>query len=128
MCIQWTHVLYSGVITQHSHPPISQFSSLCNEFTSGWLMFPCNAYSLIKPQYNANIWTSYSHQNKHIMLYKYSVLFLYKLAQCTIGKQRALSLDIWMSPSMCVILGEIRFVALLKSAWEKYTCSNVQIT
>jgi len=45
-----------------------------------------------------------------------------------IGKQRALSLDIWLIPNMCVILGKRQFVALLRSAWEKYTCLNVQMT
>ena len=42
MCIQWTRVLYSGVITRQSKPPISQFNSLCNEFTSFWSMFVYN--------------------------------------------------------------------------------------
>ena len=42
MCIQWTHVLYSVVITRQSNPPISQFNSLCNEFTSVWSMFVYN--------------------------------------------------------------------------------------
>ena len=32
MCIQWKRVLYSN-------PPISQFNSLCNKFTSIWSMF-----------------------------------------------------------------------------------------
>ena len=39
MCIQWARVLYSVVITWHSNPPISQFNSPCNEFTSVWSMF-----------------------------------------------------------------------------------------
>ena len=34
ICIQWTCVLYSIVITLHSNPPISQFNSPCNEFMS----------------------------------------------------------------------------------------------
>ena len=34
MCVQWTRVLYSVVITWQSNPPISQFNSPCNEFTS----------------------------------------------------------------------------------------------
>jgi len=38
MCIQWTRVLYSVVITLQSNPPISQFKSPCNEFTSVWSM------------------------------------------------------------------------------------------
>ena len=42
MCIQRTRVLYSVVITRQSNPPISEFNSLCNEFTSVWSMFPCN--------------------------------------------------------------------------------------
>ena len=37
-----------------------------------------------------------------------------------IGKQRALSLDIWISPNLCLILGERQCVSLLRSAWEKY--------
>jgi len=45
-----------------------------------------------------------------------------------IGKHRALSLDIWLSPNMCVILGKRQFVALLISAWEKYKCLNMKIT
>ena len=36
MCIQWTWVLYSVVKTWQSNSPISQFNSLCNEFTSVW--------------------------------------------------------------------------------------------
>ena len=40
LCIQWTHVPYSVVIT--SYPPISQFSSPCIEFTSVWSMFVYN--------------------------------------------------------------------------------------
>ena len=28
--------------TIQSNPPISQFNSLCNKFTSVWSMFPCN--------------------------------------------------------------------------------------
>jgi len=39
MYIQWTRVLYSVVITRQSNPPISQFNSPCNEFTSVWSMF-----------------------------------------------------------------------------------------
>jgi len=39
MCKQWTHVLYSVVITLQSNSPSSQFNSLCNEFTSVWPMF-----------------------------------------------------------------------------------------
>ena len=42
MCLQWTCVLYSIVITRQSNPPISQFNSLCNEFTSVWSMFVYN--------------------------------------------------------------------------------------
>ena len=33
---QWTCVLYHVVITWQSNPPISQFNSPCNEFTSVW--------------------------------------------------------------------------------------------
>jgi len=39
MCIQWTRVLYSVVLTRQSNPPISQFNSPCNEFTGVWSMF-----------------------------------------------------------------------------------------
>jgi len=42
MCIQWTRVLYSVVITRQSNLPISQFNSLCNEFTSFGSMFEYN--------------------------------------------------------------------------------------
>jgi len=38
MCIQWTLVLYSVVITQQS----TQFNSPCNEFMSVWSMFVYN--------------------------------------------------------------------------------------
>ena len=45
--IQWTHVLYLVVITRQSNPPISQFNSLCNEFTSVLVkLFPCNSNEL----------------------------------------------------------------------------------
>ena len=44
-----------------------------------------------------------------------------------IGKQRALSLDIELSPNMCVILGERQFVALLRSTREKYKCLTVHM-
>ena len=37
-----TRVLYSVVITWQSNPPVSQFNSLCNEFTSVWSMFVYN--------------------------------------------------------------------------------------
>jgi len=39
MCIYWARDIYFVVITQQSNPPISQFDSLCNEFTSDWSMF-----------------------------------------------------------------------------------------
>ena len=42
MCIHWTLVLYPVVITRPSNPPISQFNSPCNEFTSFWSMFVYN--------------------------------------------------------------------------------------
>ena len=45
MCIQWSHVIYSVVITQQSNPPISQFSRPCDKFTSVWSMFVYNNYS-----------------------------------------------------------------------------------
>jgi len=45
MCLQWTRVLYSVVITRQSNPPISQFNSPCNEFTSVWSMFVYNTLS-----------------------------------------------------------------------------------
>ena len=38
-----------------------------------------------------------------------------------------LSLDMWLSPSICVILGERQFVALLIRTWEKNKCLNMQI-
>ena len=42
MCVQWIRDLYSVVITQQSNPPISQFISRCNEFTSVLSMFVYN--------------------------------------------------------------------------------------
>jgi len=42
MCIQWTCIIYSVVITWQSNPPISRFNSLCNKFTSVWSMFVYN--------------------------------------------------------------------------------------
>jgi len=39
------HVFYTVVITRQSNPPISTFSSLCNEFTSVWSIF---VYSMLK--------------------------------------------------------------------------------
>ena len=44
MCIQWTRVLYSVVITRQSNPPIAQFNSLCNEFWSVLSMFVYNIH------------------------------------------------------------------------------------
>ena len=38
MCIQWTCVLYSVVITGQCNPPISKYSNPCNEFKSVWSM------------------------------------------------------------------------------------------
>jgi len=46
MCLQWTRVPYSVVITRQSNSPISQFNSLCNEFTSAWSMFVYNIIDL----------------------------------------------------------------------------------
>ena len=46
MCIQWTQDKYS-VITRQSNPPISQFNSPCNEFTSVWSMFVYNSVALL---------------------------------------------------------------------------------
>jgi len=37
-----TRVIYSVAITGQSNPPISQFNSLCNEYTSVWSMFVYN--------------------------------------------------------------------------------------
>ena len=42
MCIQWTRVLYSVVITRQCNPHISQINSLCNKLTSFWSMFVYN--------------------------------------------------------------------------------------
>jgi len=39
MCIQWTRVLYSGVLTRQSNPSITQFNSPCNKPMSVWSMF-----------------------------------------------------------------------------------------
>ena len=46
MCMQLTRVLYSVVLTRQSNPPISQFNSPCNEFTSVWSMFVYNTRNL----------------------------------------------------------------------------------
>ena len=46
MCIQWTRVLYSGVLTRHSNPSISKFSRPCNEFTSVWSLFVYNTMNV----------------------------------------------------------------------------------
>jgi len=48
MCIQWTHVLYSVVITWHSNPTVSQFISTYNEFTSVWSMLVYNSLFIIQ--------------------------------------------------------------------------------
>ena len=57
-----------------------------------------------------------------------SFFFLSVCVACYIGKQRALSLDVWLSPIMCVILGETQFAAFLRSACEKYQCLYVQMS
>jgi len=44
--MHWAHVPYYFVITQPI-PPISQFNSPRNEFTSVWLMFVYNTYIFI---------------------------------------------------------------------------------
>jgi len=46
MCVQWTSVLYSVVITRQSNLPISQFNRVCTEFMSVWSMFVYNTYIL----------------------------------------------------------------------------------
>ena len=46
MCIQWTSVLYSVIITWQSNPPIPQFNSPCTEFTSVWSMFTCSTSTI----------------------------------------------------------------------------------
>ena len=79
MCIQWTRVLYSVVITRQSNPPISQFNSLCNEFTSVWSMCV----------YNNNCDLEISHLGTHYggstrgmvlySLYRGMVLIVYSL-------------------------------------------------
>ena len=47
MCVQWTHVLCSVVITLQSNSRISQISRSCNEFTSVWSMFLNNTIILM---------------------------------------------------------------------------------
>jgi len=61
MCIQWTRVLYYVVITRKSNPPISQFNSPCNEFTSVWSMFVYNIN---------NTGTMYTNSSKQVAIYK----------------------------------------------------------
>jgi len=46
MCIQWTRVIYSVVIAWQSNPPILQFNSPCDEFTSVWSMFVYNTFPI----------------------------------------------------------------------------------
>jgi len=44
-CVDSGHVFYTRyVITRQSNPPISQFNSLCNWFTSLWSMFVYNNF------------------------------------------------------------------------------------
>ena len=45
---EWTRVLYSVVLTRQSNPPILQFNSPCNKFTSVWSMFVYNNSELNK--------------------------------------------------------------------------------
>ena len=56
MCIQWTRVLITLLYqTRQSNPPISQFNSQCNEFTSFWSKFVYNSIStLVSKQKNKN--------------------------------------------------------------------------
>ena len=56
--IQWTCVLNSVVLTRQSNPPISQFISLWNEFSSVWSMILCNTDS---------------HLSKHLFTWEQSV-------------------------------------------------------
>ena len=59
-CNALAHVIYSGisgqfslysvVITRYSNPPISQFSSPCNEFTIVWSMFVYNIHTEVIQQ------------------------------------------------------------------------------
>ena len=48
ICIQWTCVIYSVVITWQSSPPISQFNSPRNEFTSVWSMFVLVYHTIVE--------------------------------------------------------------------------------
>ena len=59
MCIQWTCVLYSVVLTWQSNPPISPFNSPCNELTSVWSMFDvCIQSTFLFPrQFTYTLWT-----------------------------------------------------------------------
>ena len=67
MCIQWTRVLYSVVVTWQSNPPISQINSLCNEFTSVWSMFVYNTISYYI-QYILYIWHFFQHGHFMVVL------------------------------------------------------------
>ena len=60
MCIQWTRVLYSVVLTRQYNPPISQFNSPCNEFNSVWSMFVYNRYSMNTTDIKASSHTVYT--------------------------------------------------------------------
>ena len=75
MCLQWTRVLYSVVITRQSNPLISQFNSSCNEFTlSVWSMCLYNNSSqrlfllwIVYTQY-CSVFTSVCHQYIYVYL------------------------------------------------------------
>ena len=60
ICIQWTWVLCSVVITWQSNPPISQFNSPCNEFTSFWWMFVYNTCTQLQPK-QSHVYNSLSY-------------------------------------------------------------------
>jgi len=49
MCIQWTSVLYSVVLTRQYNPSISQFNSPCNEFTSGQCFYTIPLEEYLSP-------------------------------------------------------------------------------
>ena len=84
MCIQWTQALYSVVITRQSNSPISQFNSLCNEFTSFWSMFIYNTKVSNKVTSNCFILCT----NKAYNYYFYPLCMFYLLQILHVQRSR----------------------------------------
>ena len=80
MCIQWTHVLYSDVITCQSNPPISQFNCPCNKFTSAQSMFP---YNKNESRHSPSNFLYTKHLNDRPLLYQHGLKLLYMICKYT---------------------------------------------